>query len=169
MKIKFSQDAKSLDSLRKFEAEFKSRTGRAFPQSNIEWEKLLADCGLTPGEIREIRTKDSAESEISDYYDPPGALLDLIYARAGVQSGKTDPDGGVEQFVTLLQMATIVGKSKRTLTRLYETGILPAPDIQGGDGQAHEWRWSVAKPILASKYNRQLPDDFPADRIIRSV
>ena len=76
-------------------------------------------------------------------------------------------DEDLEQFVTLQQMAAIVGKSKRTLQRLYESGDLPAADIPGGKGMANEWRWSVVRPILEEKYNRKLPQVFPADRIIR--
>ena len=81
-----------------------------------------------------------------------------------------DKSGGtvtVECYVTLLQMAGIVNKSKRTLERLRDNKKLPAPAVKGGAGRASEWQWSVVRPILERQYKRSMPEVFPADRFVR--
>ena len=72
-----------------------------------------------------------------------------------------------ECHVTLLQMAAIVNKSKRTLRRLRDDGKLPAPDVKGGKGRADEWLWSSVRPILNEEYSRKVLETFPSDRFVR--
>jgi hypothetical protein len=73
-----------------------------------------------------------------------------------------------EQYVTLDQMAAIVGRSKRTLEhkKKAKKNPLPSPDIKGGGGKPDEWKWSKARPWLEHEYCRQLPERFPAKRPI---
>lgn len=75
-----------------------------------------------------------------------------------------------DYYVTLLQMAAVVGgTSKRTIRRLYDEGELPPPDIPAAKrGLAHQWRWAVVRPILEERFSRSLPETFPADRYVRS-
>ena len=68
-------------------------------------------------------------------------------------------------YVTLLQAASIVSKSKRTLESM--KGEMPPPDIKGGKGKAHEWKWSNLRPWLARTFKRPLPEIFPGDRFQR--
>lgn len=69
---------------------------------------------------------------------------------------------GAPQYVTLLMMGSIVGKGKRQLRRLYDDGELPPPDVEGGRGKAHEWRWDCVRPILEQRFSRKLPEVFPS-------
>jgi hypothetical protein len=75
--------------------------------------------------------------------------------------------GEVECYVTLLQMAGIVNRDKRTLERLAVKVKFPPPAVEGGGGKPGEWRWSDVRPILEVEYGRSLPDIFPADRFVR--
>ncbi len=74
----------------------------------------------------------------------------------------------VHQYVTLDQLAAIIGRSKRTLERWQreKTGF-PMPDIEGGGGKAHEWRWDRVRPWLIKEAKRDLPERFPADRVVK--
>jgi hypothetical protein len=69
--------------------------------------------------------------------------------------------------VTLLQMAGIVNRSKRTLERFTTKQGFPLPDVQGTGGKPSEWRWSVVRPLLESEYGRNLPEIFPGDRFAK--
>jgi hypothetical protein len=69
--------------------------------------------------------------------------------------------------VTLLQMAGIVNREKRTLERLRKEQRLPSPAVRGGGGKPNEWRWPDVRPILEAEYGRPLPEVFPADRFVR--
>lgn len=66
------------------------------------------------------------------------------------------------QFVTLLQCAKFVNRSKRTLERYKtEDTAFPTPAVIGQDGKADEWKWSIIKPYLEKKCSRRLPERFP--------
>lgn len=77
------------------------------------------------------------------------------------------PNTDVESYVTLLQMAAIVNKTKKCIQNLKYRGKLPPACIQSGPGQAHEWKWSVVKPILEDHFCRVLPETFPSDRFVK--
>ena len=68
-----------------------------------------------------------------------------------------------EQYVTLDQMAALVNRSKKTLARKVNASgsDMPDPDVQGGGGKPHEWKWSTIRPWLERQFNRQLPERFP--------
>lgn len=70
----------------------------------------------------------------------------------------------IPQYVTLDQMAAIVSRSKRTLEKALIDKVLPEPDVQGGGGRPHEWKWVAVRPILQEKYGRDLPRRFPGDK-----
>lgn len=80
----------------------------------------------------------------------------------------SDSPAGATCYVTFPQMAAIVNRKERTIRRLYDKGILPAPAVQGGKGAPHEWRWEDVRPILEKQYKRPLPEVFPADQFVRS-
>jgi hypothetical protein len=96
-------------------------------------------------------------------------LLDKIKTAADEADGKTDgkTDGEPECYVTLLQMAAIVNRSKTTLRRLYDAGDLLTPAVNGEGGSPNEWRWADVRPILEEKYGKVLPKFFPADKFVR--
>lgn len=73
----------------------------------------------------------------------------------------------VDCHVTLLQMAAICNRSKRTLRRLHDDGTLPAPVVQGSKGQPSEWRWSDVRPVLEKRFGKTLPAVFPASQFVR--
>jgi hypothetical protein len=66
----------------------------------------------------------------------------------------------LEQYVTLDQMAAIVGRSKPTLRRYVKQA--PKPTFRGRRGQAGEWRWSDVRPWLEATFGRKLPERFPS-------
>ena len=73
-----------------------------------------------------------------------------------------------EHYVKLRQAAAIVNKSKETLEPLVGN-VLPEPDIRAakGSGKAHEWKWSSIRPALMRHFNRELPEVFPTDTLLR--
>jgi hypothetical protein len=76
-------------------------------------------------------------------------------------------DRNVECFVTLLQAASMVNKTKNTLEKRAKKSPMPLPDVEGGGGTAAEWKWSTIRPWLEKEFKRQLPEHFPSDRFIR--
>lgn len=92
------------------------------------------------------------------------ALL-TISSESTPEVPRTDPP---PCYVTLLQMAGIVSRSKSALEKLKSKGQFPQPDIKGKNGQPDEWVWSKVQTVLEQQFNRPLPTDFPADRFNRS-
>lgn len=70
-----------------------------------------------------------------------------------------------DTLVRLSQVAPLTGLSKRTLERHVARGILPAPDVRGGQGRAHKWYWSNLRSVLAKISRKRLPDRFPGSCI----
>ena len=68
----------------------------------------------------------------------------------------------IEQYVTLDMAAAMVNRKKRTLEEWIKRSDAPMPDVEGGGGKPHEWKWKTIKPWLEKKSNRQLPDIYPA-------
>jgi hypothetical protein len=70
---------------------------------------------------------------------------------------------GADQYVTLDQMAALVNRSKKTLERKANapTSNMPAPDVEGGGGRPHEWKWPNVRPWLEKQFGRSLPASFP--------
>lgn len=77
------------------------------------------------------------------------------------------PNADVECHVTMLQMAAIVNRNKRTIERLAAQDDFPLPAVEGGGGKPHEWKWTDVRPILVSRFGRDLPEIFPADQFVR--
>lgn len=88
-----------------------------------------------------------------------------IVERIDKQQSNENPP---ECYVTLIQMASIVNRAKRTLERLARKPSFPPPEVQGMGGKPSEWKWSIVRPILEAEYDRHLPERFPADRFIRT-
>jgi hypothetical protein len=72
-----------------------------------------------------------------------------------------------ECFVTLLQAASMVNKTKNALEKRAKKSPMPLPEVEGGGGKAAEWKWSTIRPWLEKEFRRQLPVDLPSDRFIR--
>lgn len=65
--------------------------------------------------------------------------------------------------VTLLQIAAICQKSKRTMERLQaKCEDFPQPLSQGAGGKASVWSWAVIRPFLEKHLERKLPEVFPS-------
>jgi hypothetical protein len=77
-----------------------------------------------------------------------------------------DIDNGLPQYVTLDQMAAMVNRVKKTLEREMNShdSDMPEPDVEGGGGKPHEWRWDRIGPWLETKFARPLPKRFPTAR-----
>lgn len=78
--------------------------------------------------------------------------------RKADRGGALAKDDPLDLFVTLGQVEPLAHRSKRTLRDLPD---LPDPDVHGGRGRAHEWRWSRLRPCLEKYLKRQLPERFP--------
>jgi hypothetical protein len=87
----------------------------------------------------------------------------IAAAPASVESKQTQP---IASYVTLDQAAAMVNRVKRTLENYAD---LPEPDVRGGHGKPSEWLWSRIRPWLEQKFGRQLPEHFPADRLIQCL
>jgi hypothetical protein len=118
-------------------------------------------------EAYEARTTSLAMRALDGFAErvlPKDLDVGKLAIKALVPGDSTD-----DYYVTLLQMAAVVGgSSKRTIRRMYDEGELPTPDIEGRRGKAHQWRWSVVRPILEKHFARPLPECYPADRFLRS-
>lgn len=76
------------------------------------------------------------------------------------------------QYVSLDQIAALCNRSKRTLERWLATGKkvgrtvvkLPDPDVPGGGGDSHEWRWERVRKTLEKLTGRKMPEQFPRIR-----
>ncbi len=66
-------------------------------------------------------------------------------------------------LVRLDQLAAIAGRSKHTLRKWVQTGKLPGPVIEGGNGQPHLYSWSECRPRLQLIIGRRLPLRFPGN------
>jgi hypothetical protein len=72
-----------------------------------------------------------------------------------------------EQYVTLDQAAALVNRSKKTLERYLrspksEAKRMPEPDVEGGGGEPHEWKWSTIRPWLEATFGKELPALLPS-------
>jgi hypothetical protein len=135
------------------------RLQRLLTNANLQTVNSLADVQV----LRQLRIKADAimkAAEKSDYEPNNEDVSALTCAAELIDGFFREP---AEQYVTLDQMAAIVGKSKKTLERELNkaNSDMPGPDNEGGGGKAHEWRWSRIRPWLEKKYNRQLPTRFP--------
>lgn len=100
--------------------------------------------------------------EIGCYRDNPQLRLDTIAEldKATLRLPVTVPP---IDYVTLLQCAGFVNKTKRTLERWKQDDTaFPTPEIIGENGEADEWRWATIRPYLETKARRKLPETFPA-------
>jgi hypothetical protein len=94
----------------------------------------------------------------------------LVAVAANLEHGKrldAPPSPVAQCHVTLLQMASIVNRSKRTLERIAAKPAFPLPAVEGCRGKPGEWLWRDVRPILEAEFGRNLPDVFPADRFVR--
>ncbi len=108
------------------------------------------------------------------YRDPlndlPRATADWSVLIERVKSSAVESWAGAEpitseQMVTLDQAASIVNRAKPTLRRYYDNAKLPEPDVMGGSGRPHEWKWANLRPVLAELFQRDdLPERFPTLR-----
>jgi hypothetical protein len=79
-----------------------------------------------------------------------------------VQEVAPNPPPG-DTYVTLDQVSAYINRSKRTLERRLRK--MPDPEVVGGNGKPHEWRWSVLRPWLQKEFDRELPERFPTSRV----
>jgi hypothetical protein len=95
------------------------------------------------------------------------AIPDAVPAPSGVSqptnAPAADPATQVDQYVTLGQAAALVNRGKKTLERRMNIprAGMPPPDIEGGGGKPHEWRWPALRPWLEKEFGRCLPERFP--------
>jgi hypothetical protein len=69
------------------------------------------------------------------------------------------PPPALVEYVTLDQMAAMIGRRKRTLERWKTRKVnpFPPPDVKGTGGKPDEWVYSKVRAWLESESNRKLP------------
>lgn len=127
------------------------------------------DCGLPA--LNSLRNRLVRRHDLTREQVYVAKLADIVAMLRGEQEQtKGTRESGYEYYVGFRQMGGIVSASARTVRRrLFDTKKLPAPTDKGGNGNAHRWPWSIAKPILEAEFNRKLPDVFPADTLKNNV
>ena len=68
-----------------------------------------------------------------------------------------------ECYVTRDMLANYLRCHKKKLERLSKEGKLCDPDIEGGGGKAHQWKYSRIRPYLETEFARQLPERWPGE------
>jgi hypothetical protein len=110
-----------------------------------------------------------AEAPINSGNDVAGRPHAETVAQAQVQisggedvadQSETNDSEELEQYVTMDQAAACVNRSKKTLERHLKKGM-PKPDVEGGGGRPHEWKWSTLRPWLERTFGKSLPQRFP--------
>lgn len=116
-----------------------------------------------------LRLTDTGTRETSDLAEvcelAKTVLLGEVPADEAVRCRKlADRLGGgeatEERYVTLDQAAALVSRKKRTLEN-YRGNGLPEPDIHGGGGKPHLWKWSTMWPWLKATFKFELPERLP--------
>jgi hypothetical protein len=82
--------------------------------------------------------------------------------RKGTTPAEASHAANVESLVTLQQAAAMVSRSKKTLERCKRN--MPMPKVSGGGGKPDEWEWAELRPWLEERFDRKLPERFPADK-----
>ncbi len=110
--------------------------------------------------IREVLRLEQCARAAADRFCPP------TEPASATGAGKGEEPEPAPQFVTLDQMAAMVNRSKDTLERKLNVpdSTMPRPDVEGGGGKPHEWRWDRIRPWLVQEFKRDLPERFPAAR-----
>lgn len=120
-----------------------------------------------------LYTEDREEGLIEVEIIPPGQIITpaaaiLFFAEHGLSLPEQLETFqlATDQFVTLDQAAASVSRNKRTLERYrYDKAYqrrfkMPEPDVEGGAGSPHQWRWSKLRPWLQEQFGRKLPERF---------
>jgi hypothetical protein len=91
-------------------------------------------------------------------------LVLLDEAETELRLLNNSPASDEPQYVTLDQAAARVNRHKKTLERRVNRkgSDAPPPDVEGGGGKPHEWRWSTLRPWLEKEFGRKLPDRIPS-------
>jgi hypothetical protein len=94
------------------------------------------------------------------------AREELARLRRAIEEQQDEAPDEAEQYVTLDQAAAMVNRGKKHLERCMnkQGSNAPPPDVEGGGGRAHEWRWSVLRPWLEKTFGKKLPKHFPSLR-----
>jgi len=135
------------------DAQWQAEYGEPPPQTHEELIRWARRAGYTPE-----RFDQATGAELFAWIE--GEILRL-------RGSDVKPQGEVTSYVTLLQMAASVNRSKATLKRLFKVGKLPSPAIKGCGGKPNEWRWDEVRPVLEAEFDKILPVTFPADKFVR--
>lgn len=149
-------------------------------RGNIErWLGFVYQWVLSRGEefsefnppLNEILQRDQGEP-IYIAVTPRGMNLFAASARVIEEAGLVPQTDVARQtnYVTLDQMAALVNKNKKTLERAMnnKNSTMPQPDVEGGGGVAHEWKYDNIRPWLEEKYKRKLPIRLPSLKLPRT-
>jgi hypothetical protein len=95
--------------------------------------------------------------------DEAKALLELQPRLAMGQGGNAASPSS--WYIDLDGMAALINKAKRTLEhyKKRKNDPLSLPDVEGGGGRKHEWKWSTVRPWLERNFTRDLSWVNPAN------
>ncbi len=114
-----------------------------------------------------------AESETVEWTGPGCEAEMFVYAAdrlhrvfdvempAAIQRLETETTTSVDAHVKLDDLALLVRTSKKTLERKYADGKLCEPDVEGGGGKPHLWKYQRIRPHLEREFARILPEQWP--------
>lgn len=95
------------------------------------------------GMVRELTSADGPRNEAEN-------------RQHGEPSDRTLPT-----YVTMDQAAALVQRSKRCLRHYYDDNEMPPPDIRGGGGKPHQWRYETLRLWLTETFDYKLPLQMP--------
>jgi hypothetical protein len=106
------------------------------------------DRPATKGEVGRLLT---AVCQLSD---------EVAVLRSRLPLRQTSAQKRPEELVTLVQLAVLLRRTKRTMERYLKR--MPPPRVRGRRGCPQQWDWKVIRPWLESTFDVSLPQHFPA-------
>jgi predicted DNA-binding transcriptional regulator YafY len=120
---------------------------------------MLYGVKLPGQESRSFRADRIIAANVTSQAFLPRFLIDFTLPAVG---NETASEETIEQYVTMDQAAAMVNKSKKTLERYLGEEKMPQPEVEGGGGKAHEWKWSTLRPWLEQTFGKVLPTRLPS-------
>ena len=111
----------------------------------VDFRQVFAKCTLQRLKAEVLAAIDLMTAVRSG--NGPVSQREAIAKRQIPTAGDTDA-ALPSDYVTLSQMASNAGKSKRSLRGLVTRGVLPSPTIKGSKSERDQWLWDHVEPIL---------------------
>jgi hypothetical protein len=125
--------------------------------------RLNREVELSPTSVFGVTGYEEWVKLVGDTARQARSALEAIRGAAPAEAVQPDAPDEPEQYLTLDQAAALVNRHKKTLERhINRSGsAAPPPDVEGGGGRPHEWRWTRLRPWLEQTFGRRLPTRLP--------